>query len=120
MKIFDFGGGSRFRIFGKTILSFMKKNLFILFGVILINSLQTLAQINYGVPESSWPEPFGNHRAVLDISKSADVVGLELLWRRHDHNPEDRRFIIVEATSGDTVLGIYLGNFSCMTGRVVV
>ncbi len=85
----------------------MKRNSLTLIVVILIINFHALAQINYGVPEGSWPEPFGNHRAVLEISKRAEVVGLDLLWRRHDHNPEDRRFIIVEATSGDTVSNIF-------------
>lgn len=85
----------------------MKRNLITLFGVILIFNLQVLAQINYSVPDGSWPEEFGNHRAVLKISKKADVVALDMLWRRHDNNPESRRFIIVEATSGDTIANIF-------------
>lgn len=61
----------------------------------------------YTVPASPWPESFGNHRAVLEISKEADVAGLDLVWRRHDHQPADKRFIIVEAATGDTVQNIY-------------
>lgn len=61
----------------------------------------------YSVPKSPWPETFGNHRAVLEIAKEADVVGLDLFWRRHDRLPENKRFVIVEAASGDTVTNIY-------------
>jgi len=67
----------------------------------------TSSSPKYSVPESSWPESFGNHRAVLEISKAAEVATLDILWRRHDSKPEDKRFIIVEASSGDTVQNIY-------------
>ncbi|HSO88411.1 MAG TPA: glycoside hydrolase domain-containing protein [Draconibacterium sp.] len=59
------------------------------------------------IPNSPWPETFGNHRAVLEITKEAKVVGLDLFWRRHDRQPENKRFVIVEAASGDTVPNIY-------------
>jgi hypothetical protein len=61
----------------------------------------------YSVPKSPWPETFGNHRAVLEIAKPADVVSLDLLWRRHDRSPDKKRFVIVEASTGDTVPNIY-------------
>ena len=66
---------------------------------------KTIAE--YSIPKAPWPETFGNHRAVLEIAKEAEVVGLDLLWRRHDRLPEKKRFVIVEAASGDTVANIY-------------
>jgi hypothetical protein len=61
----------------------------------------------YNVPESPWPESFGNHRAVLKISKIAEAVTLDMLWRRHDPNPKQKRFLIIEGNSGDTIKNIY-------------
>lgn len=61
----------------------------------------------YTVPESPWPESFGNHRAVLQIDRPAEVVSLDFLWRRHDRTPEDKRFIIIDAKTGDTIQNIY-------------
>lgn len=61
----------------------------------------------YSSPETPWEESFGNHRAVIQVGKAADAVKLDLLWRRHDLNPESRRFMIVNAVSGDTVKNIY-------------
>ncbi len=63
--------------------------------------------IKYSVPERPWPESFGNHRAVVEISRPTEVALLDLAWRRHDRKPEDKRFIIVEAASGDTVPNIF-------------
>ncbi len=61
----------------------------------------------YSVPAKAWPESFGNHRAVLEVKEKSEVVSLDLLWRRHDRNAENKRFIIVEAATGDTVSNIY-------------
>jgi hypothetical protein len=68
---------------------------------------QLTAQVKYTVPAIEWQEPFGNHRAVLQIEMPGDIVALDLLWRRHDKNPEDRQFIITNAVTGDTITNIY-------------
>jgi Glycoside hydrolase 123, N-terminal domain len=60
----------------------------------------------YSVPESLWPESFGNHRAVLEIPRATQVAILDILWRRHDQDPQKKRFIIVEASTGDTIENI--------------
>ena len=61
---------------------------------------------SYSVPEILWPESFGNHRAVLEISRATQVATLDILWRRHDQDPQKKRFIIVEASTGDTIENI--------------
>jgi hypothetical protein len=61
----------------------------------------------YSVPKTLWPESFGNHRAVIDISKAAEVVTLDILWRRHDTDPSGKRFIIVDSSNGDTIPNIF-------------
>ncbi len=66
-----------------------------------------IQQLTYSVPEKVWPESFGNHRAVLEITKASEVISLDLLWRRHDHQPENKQLIIIEAATGDTVPNIY-------------
>ena len=61
----------------------------------------------YSVPNSMWPESFGNHRAVLEISEATDIVGLDLVWRRHGPGTAKKRFLIVSAETGDTIPNIY-------------
>ncbi len=61
----------------------------------------------YSVPSSPWPESFGNHRAVLQVTQKSDAVSLDLLWRRHDRSPESRRFMIVSSETGDTIPNIF-------------
>ena len=61
----------------------------------------------YSVPKSPWPESFGNHRAVLEISKPSEVATLDILWRRHDPDPQKKQLIIIEASTGDTIANIF-------------
>ncbi|MFC2124684.1 glycoside hydrolase domain-containing protein [Bacteroidota bacterium] len=65
------------------------------------------SQIQYTTAQEPWPEGLGSQRAVLQIREPAEAVYLNLLWRRHDLNPQDRRFIIVNEASEDTVENVY-------------
>ncbi len=70
---------------------------------------------SYSTPETPWPENLGNHRAVLDVSEPADAVEVSIDWRRHDRNPEEKKFVIIHE-SGDTVKNItriYVDNEGC-------
>jgi hypothetical protein len=79
----------------------------LLAGFTLTGFCKTISESKYSVPSSPWTESFGNHRAVLEIPKEAEVATLNILWRRHDPSPQDKRFIIVEAATGDTVPNIF-------------
>ncbi|MGV8136075.1 MAG: glycoside hydrolase domain-containing protein [Mangrovibacterium sp.] len=60
----------------------------------------------YSVADTPWEETFGNHRAVLQVDQPANAALLDILWRRHDRNPGEKRFIIIHE-SGDTVQNIH-------------
>ena len=75
--------------------------------VISFISCNSVVNETYTIPDEIWEESFGNHRALLDVSEAASVVSLDILWRRHDKDPENKRFIIIEASSGDTIPNIY-------------
>lgn len=76
------------------------------FLILLLPFAKTLGQV-YSVAETPWPEEYGNHRAVLDIPKGGDAVYIDLLWRRHDKDPGNKRFLVIEAKTGDTIPYIY-------------
>ncbi len=61
---------------------------------------------SWSTASQPWPESFGSQRAVIDIKKAAGSVEIDLLWRRHDKNPDERRFLIIEAATGDTIKNI--------------
>jgi hypothetical protein len=85
------------------------KNIFLFVSLLITTTFSwgQSATLNYSVPVKPWVESLGNHRAILEIPKASEVATFDLLWRRHDSKPENKRFIIVEASSGDTVPNIY-------------
>ena len=64
------------------------------------------APYSYAVAETPWSEALGNHRAVLTVAAPADAVRLSFDWRRPDKEAEDRRFLIIDAETGDTIPNI--------------
>lgn len=60
----------------------------------------------YGIAETPWNEALGNHRAVLTVDAPADAIRLSFDWRRPDKEVEERRFLIIDAETGDTIPNI--------------
>ena len=84
------------------------KPIHILFTYLIFTCLYEISFAQeYTVSKSPWSESLGNHRAVIQVDQPADAVTIDFLWRRHDSNPENRRFIIVDAATGDTIRNIY-------------
>ena len=70
------------------------------------NQNTTEAPYHYAVAEIPWNEALGNHRVVLTVSDPAEAVMLSFDWRRPDKEVESRRFLIVDAETGDTIPNI--------------
>lgn len=73
-------------------------------GVSVASSYE--APYRYEAASIPWQESFGNHRAVLKIDKATEVAALSFDWRRGDREVDKRRFLIVNAETGDTVPNI--------------
>lgn len=84
----------------------MKTSIVLFLTVLTLSSCKSNLNPEYATPQSPWPESLGNHRAVLEVVEPADAVGLNIIWRRHDKNPEEKKFIIVHE-SGDTIKNIH-------------
>ena len=82
--------------------------LYTLFVYIGIGCCQdiALAPYTYAVAETPWNEALGNHRAVLAVDAPAEAVKLSFDWRRPDKEVENRRFLIVDAETGDAIPNI--------------
>lgn len=78
----------------------------LLTGSAVTGSAQKTENYSYSVPKEMWTESLGNHRAVLQIAKPAEVVALDFDWRRPDNNVDKRRFLIVNAETGDTIANV--------------
>ncbi|MCB0687132.1 MAG: hypothetical protein KDC53_11420, partial [Saprospiraceae bacterium] len=59
---------------------------------------------NWAHPDYSEPFTFlGNHRLVIESSSDTGAVFVHLDWRRRDMHPEDKRMILINALTQDTV-----------------
>ncbi|WP_242132538.1 glycoside hydrolase domain-containing protein [Aestuariivivens marinum] len=78
-------------------------------SMVMCTAQQIIAQteLKYNVAETPWEAGFGNHRAIVEVPKNADAVKLDFNWRRHDKNPAERRLLIVNAKTGDTISNIH-------------
>lgn len=83
----------------------MKPFIFLL-SVFLVSCGKTREPL-YSTPETPWPEGLGNHRAVLEVKAPSDALALDILWRRHDPEPDQKKFIIIHQESGDTIKNIH-------------
>lgn len=64
----------------------MKRIVALICGAFIVGSLSPISAQKpltylYEVSPTPWNESFGNHRAVLKIGKSAEVVSLKFEWR---------------------------------------
>ncbi|KKM26009.1 hypothetical protein LCGC14_1589240 [marine sediment metagenome] len=55
-------------------------------------------EATYGVGD--WSESLGLHRAVVEVTQQADAVGVHIPWRRRDLEPEKKRILVVDASTG--------------------
>ena len=60
----------------------------------------------YTTPLYPWDESFGNHRAVIRVTNSTNIAELFFFWRRHDKDAGNHKFIIINASNGDTIQNI--------------
>ena len=95
----------------------MKSMILIALGLLSCNATEAQrSPYGYKVPVTPWAESFGNHRAVVEVGNDAQVVGLDIEWRRPDMHPESKRFLLVNAVTGDTVRNVkkvYVDNEQC-------
>lgn len=65
-----------------------------------------MAPYTYTVPDSAWNEALGNHRALIHVDAPCEVANLRFEWRRPDAGVDQKRFLIINASTGDTVRNI--------------
>ncbi|NKI27860.1 hypothetical protein HCG49_14950 [Arenibacter sp. 6A1] len=82
----------------------------LLFNILIISfSLLGYSQseVKYSIADIPWESGLGNHRAILEVPKKAQAVKLKFSWRRHDKSIDKRKFIIINAKTGDTIENIH-------------
>ena len=88
----------------------MKKLLTLLLPLISFAaaSAQPQDNIKYTTPNfiKIWNDALGNHRAIIEVSQPSQAIELDFLWRRHDKDPQNRRFILINAQDGSQIKNI--------------
>lgn len=74
-----------------------------LLSVVALSATAQQSTYTYSVPDKPWSEGMGNHRAVIEVKKPAEAVELHLNWRRGDDASNQKRFLIINAQTGDTI-----------------
>lgn len=69
-------------------------------------SLLPAQNLHWSHADQPWPESFGSQRAIIEVNQPSAFVEIDLLWRRHDRNPDERRLLLIEASSGDTIKNV--------------
>ena len=60
----------------------------------------------YAVADKPWPQPLGNHRAVVRVAAKADAVRVHLPWRRPDKAPGRKNVLVVDAKTGQQLANV--------------
>ncbi|MCE2616138.1 glycoside hydrolase domain-containing protein [Phocaeicola oris] len=78
---------------------------FILFPLTIVSAQTVPTEDLYGT--GTWnADSLGNHRVVVAVDKSLDVVLANLEWRRRDANPDQKNIIVVDATTGKRITNV--------------
>lgn len=73
-----------------------------LLGAVSVMAANPHETYPYRTAAKEWPESLGNHRAVIEAN-AAEAVRLNFRWRRPDADPQEHRFLILNARTGDTI-----------------
>ncbi|MBK6283301.1 MAG: hypothetical protein IPF54_12195 [Draconibacterium sp.] len=64
-------------------------------------------------------DSLGNHRAVIKVENTTDVVLAHIQWRRRDFNPEEKTIIIVDAKTGKQIKNVLPVNINREFGDIL-
>ncbi|HET6559004.1 MAG TPA: glycoside hydrolase domain-containing protein [Prolixibacteraceae bacterium] len=94
------------------------KNRLLIYMVLILSAVQIYGQeISYSTGQ--WdPQGLGYHRAVISVSKPAEVVKVKVPWRRLD-KVEDKNLIMVDALTGQRINNIYCTEKNKDFGEIV-
>lgn len=90
----------------------MKRYSILMCLLLLTSNITTLqaqkkyVSYKYDIASTPWAESLGNHRAVIQIDKPTDVAALNFEWRRPDKEVDQRRMLIINAQTGDTISNV--------------
>lgn len=95
------------------------KHYLILAFLFIPGSLVFAQPVKYINANDSWnADSLGNHRVVLHFNGIGDVAAASMEWRRKDEHPEEKRIIVVDATTNQRVLNVKLNSITRENGDI--
>lgn len=96
----------------------MKKTVFFLISIFL--SFAGFSQvILYSNCDNCWnADSLGNHRAVIQYTGKGHITKAAIPWRRRDHQPELKRIIVQDATTGHKITNVKTGTLNREYGEI--
>ncbi len=61
----------------------------------------------------------GNHRVVLQVDSPADAVLVDIPWRRRDSDPDQKRVIVIDETTGAQIENVFAAGITRERGEIV-
>jgi hypothetical protein len=90
------------------------------FALVLLCSVCVAIERDIPYSTGSWDaEAFGNHRAVLRVTHSADAVRVHVPWRRRDSQPETKLVLVVDARTGKQLANVRPVDINRQSGDLV-
>jgi len=78
----------------------------------------SFSEAKYGIAKWEF-ETYGNYRAVIEVEENSDAAYIRLPWRRRDARPQDKRIIIIDASTNRQVDNIYCPEINREYGDIV-
>ncbi len=107
----------------------MKKKIqgfLIMFVLSILISFSIYGQgVKLSLPEAKYSpgnwsaEPYGNYRAVIEVENNADAVFIRLPWRRQDFNPQEKKIIVTDASTGKEIENVFCAEINREYGDIV-
>ncbi len=96
----------------------MKKLLLFIFLLPVLNTVFA-QQLKFSSANNNWnADSLGNFRAIVRVTKPADVIRTYIQWRRRDQRPELKRIIVVDSNTNQNVLNVHSDNITREHGEV--
>lgn len=100
------------------------KKIYSLTFLLIVSLLTTFAQefkpdaAFYGI--GFWtPDTLGNHRAVIRVDSSNDLIKAVIPWRRRDKAPAETGLLIFNAQTGERVTNLLRNSISSESGEII-
>ena len=78
----------------------------------------SFSEAKYGIAKWEF-ETYGNYRAVIEVEENSDAAYIRLPWRRRDARPQDKRIIIIDASTNRQIDNMYCPEINREYGDIV-